>query len=174
MPSSFQSTPLREGRHVSRAASGAKIMFQSTPLREGRRPNLPRQETDGAFQSTPLREGRQSVQCAVFLQGCFNPRPCARGDCRRSACSACRRVSIHAPARGATSRRPFAPGKKRSFNSRPCARGDTIARLLGLTTRFQSTPLREGRLAFVTTAISFSRFQSTPLREGRQPRAQSK
>jgi len=55
------------------------------------------------------------------------------------------RVSIHAPARGATIRHCKGPN------------------LLG----FQSTPLREGRLKTALAMERILKFQSTPLREGR-------
>ena len=55
-------------------------------------------------------------------------------------------VSIHAPARGATS--DLEPGRITStgFDPRPCARGDMRQRRwLSSTIVFRSTPLREGR-----------------------------
>jgi len=55
------------------------------------------------FQSTPPREGRPGV-VRVEIQG--------------------QRVSIHAPARGATRETLFAPGPLLCFNPRPRARGD--------------------------------------------------
>ena len=62
------------------------------------------------------------------------------------------------------------PGyRRRRFNPRPCARGDPIA--AGWRRRpllFQSTPLREGRLAANHILTKPSGFQSTPLREGRR------
>jgi len=101
----FQSTPLREGRHLIAASRGFGSWFQSTPLREGR----------------PLL-------CADMLHHflSFNPRPCARGDVdpwqyaqagHEFQSTPLREgrpwvffsflkrlpVSIHAPARGATS-----------------------------------------------------------------------
>ena len=56
-------------------------------------------------------------------------------------------VSIHAPARGATSPRTDSRTPR----------------------RFQSTPLREGRLMICVSPLNRYRFQSTPLREGRPP-----
>jgi len=109
-------------------ASLALLRFQSAPLREGRQPehsqeiSLPYQ-----FQSAPLREGRPGPQFrSLGSVGRFNPRPCARGDSAWFE------------------RRRMATG---GFNPRPCARGDALwsGRQRGLQ-RFQSAPLREGRL----------------------------
>ena len=84
----------------------------------------------------------------------FNSRPSARGDAesRRRRC-----------------------GRSGYFNSRPSARGDApLTALRAGWTRFQFTPLREGRR--MTAGVSLKRtvlFQFTPLREGRrrnQPR----
>ncbi len=101
------------------------------------------------------------------------------------------RVSIHAPARGATLPALMYRGPILCFNPRPCARGDqTGQESSSYTTMFQSTPLREGRRhhrrhpwglyqvsihAPARGATRYGRnsrgvvmFQSTPLREGRQ------
>jgi len=78
---SFQSTPLREGRHGGLIMKHGRKPFQSTPLREGRRTLVTCIGSTLVFQSTPLREGRL----------CFIPGHIIAGT-----------VSIHAPARGAT------------------------------------------------------------------------
>ena len=79
------------------------------------------------FQSTPPREGRPGYR--VYAKPA-------------------KRVSIHAPTRGATSK------------------------LVMLTSRskFQSTPPREGRLYIIAAKPKAIVFQSTPPREGRQGR----
>ena len=104
---------------------------------------------DTIFQFTPLREGRQVQAGKGKSPHHLNTRPCGRGDnCGQYAeCAYCR-ISIHAPAGGATlpDVRP-APGRA-YFNSRPCGRGD-------------------GRSAFGVSAVRL--FQFTPLREGRHP-----
>ena len=123
----FQFTPLREGRLRSFAKLIATGQFQFTPLREGRHDESDAVGPFAAFQFTPLREGRRPFRGREVLF---------------------RRISIHAPPRGATSRRP-----------RVRASG-----------KFQFTPLREGRPdeALVTGAALV--FQFTPLREGRRAR----
>ena len=76
------------------------------------------------FQSTPPRGGRRAYLVKDFSDGSFNPRPRAGGDGNEPDADALAKVSIHAPARGATP----APGLSiRSF-------------------MFQSTPPRGGRL----------------------------
>jgi len=76
--------------------------FQSTPLREGR-PSPP--TTCGRtsrFNPRPCARG--DMYYAVFdheIRG-FNPRPCARGDMPAAIDLVIVQVSIHAPARGAT------------------------------------------------------------------------
>jgi len=107
------------------------------------------------------------------------------------------RVSIRAPARGATSAASDSADGHSSFNPRPCARGDQIPEDLSQNARmFQSAPLREGRLesavardvlamvsirapargatsqAFEQIKLDGIRFQSAPLREGRLVRFQ--
>ena len=54
------------------------------------------------FQSTPFREGRQRRKRRPTSNGCFNPRPFARGDRASGAAGAVYGVSIHALSRGAT------------------------------------------------------------------------
>ena len=104
---------------------------------------------------------------------------------------ACRRksISIHAPARGATSHfftdiknlyyfnsRPCArgdgaderlPGGQNHFNSRPCARGDiTIFTAITRSANFNSRPCARGD-GEVASVADCCIFQFTPLREGR-------
>ena len=77
-------------------------MFQSTPPRGGRRPEL--------------RQGRRRVLS-------FNPRPRVGGDSARWQIAR-PVVSIHAPAWGATHRRPVVQGTGIGFNPRPRVGGD--------------------------------------------------
>ena len=75
------------------------------------------------FQSTPPRGGDHDRSAQPDAVRSFNPRPRAGGD-RSQGCLSTRRVSIHAPARGATSR---SAGRRRPVSM------------------FQSTPPRGGR-----------------------------
>ncbi len=57
------------------------------------------------FQFTPLREGRRQQATVIGQGGHFNSRPSARGDVAFIALLVgARRISIHAPPRGATRR----------------------------------------------------------------------
>jgi hypothetical protein len=83
------------------------IRFQSTPPCGGR-PGIcgVGKENRLVFQSTPPCGGRQGDPAASYVEcsGRFNPRPRAGGDSaiNRSSAQSSRRVSIHAPVRGAT------------------------------------------------------------------------
>ena len=190
--STFQFTPLREGRRARKARRHATARFQFTPLREGRRAHAPRRRHDGRhfnsrpsargdmislfgafvkpFQFTPLREGRPSV-----------------GDTVSDAPI----ISIHAPPRGATGSRRLRLPPYCDFNSRPSARGDGKHRQLeresaisihapprGATTAdghffhyicisIHAPPRGATRIRIIgTTPIPL--FQFTPLREGRR------
>ena len=99
------------------------------------------------FQFTPLREGRRvELSIVVFLSN-FNSRPSARGDA----------LSVQHQKRQV------------NFNSRPSARGDgrctTIAKRTGY---FNSRPSARGDFPFFLRRHVASRFQFTPLREGRR------
>ena len=99
----FQFTPLREGRLIFSSTQLIAEIFQFTPLREGRREAMIRYKDGTLFQFTPLREGRRNWQRThEVING----------------------ISIHAPARGATTLLCF-------------TRWDVE--------QFQFTPLREGR-----------------------------
>ncbi len=125
-----------------------------------------RETTGHSFQFTPLREGRPQRNAPAFPDDDFNSRPCERGDDIPPSKQRIITISIHAPARGATTRhryincnvefqftplregRPFelsGKAKVRSFNSRPCERGDRLFLTGCLLNKFQFTPLREGR-----------------------------
>ena len=76
--------------------------FQFTPLREGRPAQSSAAVEDGVFQFTPLREGRQARRCLNSTAKYFNSRPSARGDGLTWQTCRIRKISIHAPPRGAT------------------------------------------------------------------------
>ena len=97
------------------------------------------------FQSTPLREGRPTAP--MFL-------------------SPARRVSIHAPTRGATCQTAPIPGKYGVSIHAPTRGATTSHWNTWAITTFQSTPQREGRQRLLIRKSVFKSFQSTPLREG--------
>ena len=142
-----RSTPPRAGRHIPAKNKKLPMPFQSTPPRGGATyPAMPPQGEGHVSTHAPARGATWEVLDLCSLLDGFNPRPCAGGDVpqslhtsyklmfqstplrggrhgegqhRESVC----RVSIHAPARGATS----------------------ISRLIRNGHEFQSTPLRGGR-----------------------------
>ena len=123
----FQSTPLREGRHVVICGKSNKNgSFNPRPCARGDRRCGLRMSALQSFQSTPLREGRPCPYDGAIKTAGFNPRPCARGDRGQgSLFQDFANVSIHAPARGAT--RPTPPAACRSHVSiHAPARGATI------------------------------------------------
>ena len=98
--------------------------FQFTPLREGRPHTIVEECVNRPFQFTPLREGRQLLNETRGEVKYFNSRPSARGDNFYKEAFDNLIISIHAPPRGATSYFDSVPHK---------------------ATKFQFTPLREGR-----------------------------
>ena len=143
----FQFAPLREGRLAVTAIPSALMVFQFAPLREGRLPGgsfqppgqisirAPARGATGpmvsvsgivGFQFAPLREGRPRRTFFLRVRADFNSRPCERGDDEAKRIGLIAQISIHAPARGATSYE--LPGEElKYFNSRPCERGDLIS-----------------------------------------------
>ena len=144
----FQFTPLREGRLIVLVDEAERNLFQFTPLREGRPmasvvintrfnisihapaggatwDSLGAGIAEGLFQFTPLREGRRAACAPADALHHFNSRPCGRGDLppvhhgQRE-----KRISIHAPAGGATGDHDKTRLGQDHFNSRPCGRGD--------------------------------------------------
>ena len=190
--SSFNPRPREGGDAASCAAAFTSRRFQSTPPRRGRQSTLTGRGRASMFQSTPPRRGRPASR-GPRARGsrCFNPRPREGGDARSADTSARpvvfqstppRRgrhrqvveagdtdpVSIHAPAKGATSsrRRPSATA---AFQSTPPRRGRQPVRDRAVAEhQFQSTPPRRGRLASFVAAPYSDPFQSTPPRRGRR------
>ncbi len=82
-------------------------------------------ESGGLFQSTPPHGGRPSPAAWRCCLRCFNPRPRTGGDGVTRLMDCAWRVSIHAPARGATAKIRSSPLSKVCFNPRPRTGGDT-------------------------------------------------
>ncbi len=99
----------------------------------------------GRFDPRPCERGDPADGPILAVANGFDPRPCERGDRQDRLGIVAGKVSIHAPARGATLR---------------CRGG-------GDTREFRSTPLREGRPGINCRAQLTVMFRSTPLREGR-------
>ena len=77
-----------------------------------------------SFNPRPRARGDALSSSTLTYQRCFNPRPRARGDFERMGFPSLYRVSIHAPARGATAPQKHKRSRGKSFNPRPRARGD--------------------------------------------------
>ena len=126
------------------------LVFQSTPPRGGRRRSPPRPGHPSGFNPRPRAGGDHGDQAQHSAHHGFNPRPRAGGDCGSLGAyggvvmfqstpprggrpihwathARPVRVSIHAPARGATQ----------------------LTRASTLHIRFQSTPPRGGRLGLI-------------------------
>ena len=189
----FQSTPLREGRPIPRQAfQGVAHVSIHAPARgatwaeewerfvkavsihapaRGATSFQPPIHHCHQFQSTPLREGRRWHMLVEGKSGGFNPRPCARGDLDFVELDRIGGVSIHAPARGATSRNCATLTGRKSFNPRPCARGDRPSGGCRKSSRcFNPRPCARGDIVRCRNQ-QHGEFQSTPLREGRRYRS---
>ncbi len=213
-PSKFQFTPLREGRQPGESGYSRAEQFQFTPLREGRPSEIQLHTDPLYFNSRPCERGDRPQKASLYSAGNFNSRPCERGDPSSGGEGKCvgifqftplregrperppcprdgGKISIHAPARGATLQsrdrvnrhRPIsihAPARGATdlvhrrarpcwyFNSRPCERGDgTIKSGMGWRSYFNSRPCERGDVGVVPLSQAAGVFQFTPLREGR-------
>ena len=126
----FQFTPLREGRRCSPSLPVYLQVFQFTPLREGRPGNRRKTAPSPISIHAPPRGATQfSAICAANLR-LFQFTPLREG--RRANGAHVGVPSSH-------------------FNSRPSARGDAAsAYSIHSQDIFQFTPLREGRLIWVS------------------------
>ena len=101
-PSSFQFTPLREGRPLRFSFPHATRVFQFTPLREGRRLVKQGKSVDLISIHAPPRGATQVAETRAKVRQNFNSRPSARGDKGAIKDGDKLIISIHAPPRGAT------------------------------------------------------------------------
>ena len=162
---SFNPRP-REGATLHRMTScRARQRFQSTPPRRGDLAVEAMRLRIRSFQSTPPRRGdRVDVDARDVWHG-FNPRPREGATSPADGSDAAGAVSIHAPAKGATS-----TGQARTvtpvqcFNPRPREGATVSCASASIGDRFQSTPPRRGD-AYGASWLSTA-FQSTPPRRG--------
>jgi len=149
------------------------------------------------FQSTPPRRGRQLHSGPlVGRHARFNPRPREGGDPELQAMSMIILVSIHAPAKGATTKPEASFPRYSLFQSTPPRRGRRAGRwrvlpesqvsihapAKGATRRhridqreqprFNPRPREGGDERALATGQSYNMFQSTPPRRGRRPALQ--
>ena len=166
--------PARGATIFSGSSSTALARFQSAPPRGGRLFTGMDIHTVIVFQSAPPRGGR--LDSYLWLTGGrdgFNPRPRAGGDARHGFGRRDQhRVSIRAPARGATAT-DVQRDKANAVSIRAPARGATSKLMHGLTEtcRFNPRPRAGGDIAESSNRPSPSPFQSAPPRGGRHQRA---
>jgi hypothetical protein len=104
----FQSTPCTRGDSVADDTNGLQTSFQSTPLHEGRPYCRGRVDIGGTkFQSTPFARGATSIGMTFSrASSWFQSTPLHEGRRpRRARGRGAKGVSIQAPARGATTRK---------------------------------------------------------------------
>ena len=209
----FQFTPLREGRRRIACATSRVLYFNSRPSARGDRA-ASHNVGDGAisihapprgaticwvmawswktFQFTPLREGRRKSARQGNGQPTFQFTPLREGRHALALSSTLGEISIHAPPRGATRAASHNVGDGAiSIHAPPRGATKNVIRMRKIS-RFQFTPLREGRPAVrerqeadgvisihapprgataeEVAEMDFTEFQFTPLREGRPGR----
>ena len=142
----FNSRPCTRGDVIPRCKRRSASISIHAPARGATRCATRFWRITILFQFTPLHEGRQTKNKLDIRKENFNSRPCTRGDKFFSAGFAFDCISIHAPARGATTSgyipergyqfqfTPLHEGRRQHtvgmvetelyFNSRPCTRGD--------------------------------------------------
>ena len=153
------------------------LLFQFTPLREGRPAPPPNRRSAAYFNSRPSARGDVVLCRYEFAPDNFNSRPSARGDGTstslyprglfqftplregrrwRDGNVSARRISIHAPPRGATQpTNALASSVSISIHAPP--RGATLIGTKQATfTLFQFTPLREGRRQLRTRHVLYA------------------
>ena len=123
----FQFTPLREGRPRLTELEESTANFNSRPSARGDENGYVDMARIIDFNSRPSARGdRRFFQRILRWLKNFNSRPSARGDRSGRRLSRRKRISIHAPPRGATLSAQH-PRQQENFNSRPSARGDLVA-----------------------------------------------
>jgi len=78
----FNPRPCARGDSTPRSSPNRRCSFQSAPLREGRHPRRPVSAARGLrFNPRPCARGDSMNDRSEFaISSSFNPRPCARGD----------------------------------------------------------------------------------------------
>ena len=148
--------------------------FQSTPPHGGRPAAMGqlRSHREG-FNPRPRTGGDSAMPRRVLPTPCFNPRPRTGGDCRLSLdSSSAGKVSIHAPARGATRGLTVSPTSSDPFQSTPPhgGRRDAPRKLRYPPQSFNPRPRTGGDTVGISCAKHRAVFQSTPPHGGRPER----
>ena len=165
----FRSTPPRGGRRRIHRLSSVPRGFDPRPRAGGDGPILWQRPFCVRFDPRP-RAGGDVHFSLISLSCCrFDPRPRAGGDVLEPEQPDIGPVSIHAPARGATSLHCLTINNG-SFDPRPRAGGDGFVLPCEIALgRFRSTPPRGGRRQARPLVSRMSKFRSTPPRGGRPP-----
>ncbi len=131
---------------------------------------VPTSRNSSCFNPRPRTGSDRGESPGAKVRGSFNPRPRTGSDAESHDSALGFGVSIHAPARGATTARPaWLPGRP-CFNPRPRTGSDLAP--LGYVPSpllFQSTPPHGERRKFEAAPLPWSKFQSTPP-HGERPR----
>ena len=164
----FQFTPLREGLRNGSSRFPNREHFNSRPCERGFCNRNVKQLHRGNFNSRPCERGFNDAENKQVIGVDFNSRPCERGfdeeslrkyfiekfqftplreGLLKSATTGEGRylISIHAPARGASSPPVHELSVGENFNSRPCERGfKKLKRILKAISNFNSRPCERG------------------------------
>ncbi len=126
-------------------------------------PRLQKQWESNLFQSTLPRGERPVSPSTQYAVGNFNPRSREGSDALPIETKVSKKISIHAPARGATHRDPFSCASRAYFNPRSREGSDgLLIRSKSHHYGFQSTlPRGERRKARARTVRRGGGFQST-------------
>ena len=138
--------PPRGATHMARICR-IPSSFQFTPLREGRRILFPPTVLFSNFNSRPSARGDHRIRALIDIPEHFNSRPSARGD--RCGCAPAGRpadFNSRPSARGDRGR-PVVDAKYLLISIHAPPRGATLQAALRMrySGKFQFTPLREGR-----------------------------
>ena len=166
--------PARGATEPAEKAADLQSDFYSRPCERG---DLPSSRLlfagFGDFYSRPCERGDANEYGRQRKSpGYFYSRPCERGDdCGQAVIALIRRISTHAPARGATWQSGLESSTSANFYSRPCERGDGCFRPRHtLRTDFYSRPCERGDFLMMGWPVNPKKFLLTPLREGRHHR----
>ena len=167
-PPLFQFTPLREGRPAGIFDATRRPYFNSRPSARGDDGLHTLFERLPDFNSRPSARGDIAALVAFRHVEDFNSRPSARGD-REFVHGAARvGISIHAPPRGATSQKNAKKGFTR-FQFTPLREGRHRKKMRKRALHdFNSRPSARGDGLQCGIILSGQTFQFTPLREGRR------
>ena len=161
--------PARGATSAGVSAAAAARCFNPRPRAGGDRAGQPACRCSRGFNPRPRAGGDLRRRGRGVPPGCFNPRPRAGGDraCERGPCRGVR-VSIHAPARGATCASVSTTACRSRFQSTPPRGGRHLLRVLYRATEHVSihAPAR-GATTRPATEVGPIVFQSTPPRGGR-------